>query len=716
MILNTRVKESIKTALAMTIAYGIALSMNWEKAYWAGFAVAFISASTVGQSFNKGAMRMLGTLIAVIFAFIFIGAFSQERWLFMIFLSTYVAFCTYMMGGERIQYFWFVCGFVCVLICMDAGMDSVNAFNTAILRTQETGLGILTYSLVTLLLWPQQSGKELNKTVIQQLSTQRQLLEASLAMNDNITKELVPTEIQQQLVFNRLLDTAESDTDEVRMLQKQWRNFQQHCVELTNAMSLYRESLIDLQTIGIQQVLPCYRDISTELTNRLKQIEEMSSENTLIKPTTNIKIDVDQGKVKSLTHFQQAVVTLTLSRLRQLDKTTLSLFNSMCALKGIDHKTEIVETTSDKANVFVLDPDRMLSVIRIVLIMWVAYLSLIYVESIPGGTGFVTMASVFGMILVTNPKLAVAQLVKPLGASLLFASIIYMFVMPHLTSFLSLGILIFVVTSIICYLFSKPQQAISRAFGLAIFVNIAAISNEQTYSFIAVATTTVMFSTVFLILLISAYFPVSMTPQQQFLKLLRRYFHSCEYLFSHIKNDKQALTPLDNYWQAVHISNLNKISKSLASWLPLVKIKRMSGEPSDEHSQLMVNSLQRLTNRTQLLLNSRAASQSESLMEPLQKDLFDWQTKLTHLFQKLSTEPAENNETLRIKLKSIMAKMEATLEQTLNQNEVSQNTDQFRKNLYSLLGAYRAVSDAVIDYASYTNDIDWAYWNEESFV
>ena len=61
--LSTRTKEAIKTGLAMAIAYGIALSMDWEKPYWAGFAVAFISLATTGQSLNKGALRMLGTLV-----------------------------------------------------------------------------------------------------------------------------------------------------------------------------------------------------------------------------------------------------------------------------------------------------------------------------------------------------------------------------------------------------------------------------------------------------------------------------------------------------------------------------------------------------------------------------------------------------------------------------------------------------------------------------
>jgi len=61
---STRTQNAIKPALAVTIAYGISLGMGWENPYWAGFAVALISLSTAGQSFNKGAMRMLGTLVA----------------------------------------------------------------------------------------------------------------------------------------------------------------------------------------------------------------------------------------------------------------------------------------------------------------------------------------------------------------------------------------------------------------------------------------------------------------------------------------------------------------------------------------------------------------------------------------------------------------------------------------------------------------------------
>jgi len=721
MMLTTRTKESIKTALAMTIAYGIALSMNWENAYWAGFSVAFISASNIGQSFNKGAMRMLGTLIAVVVALIIISLFVQDRWLFMVFLSAYVGFCTYMMAGSRLQYFWFVCGFVAVLVCMDAGFDSVNAFNTAILRSQETGLGILTYSIVAILLWPQHSTKDLNAIVATLASTQQQLLQTCFDITNNQTdaatvNNLTLNESQALSRFSQLLNTAESDSEEVRELRQQWHQYQKSTQALTQEMARWRENVTDLQTFNIQQLLPNFIEITTELNQRLIFVNTMAADQKPARQPQKITLNIDEIKVQGLSHFQQAALAIAQTRLQQLDKTTFSLFNSMSAIKRFDYTEKAIESVPSRSKIFVLDPDRLLSVIRIIMIMWIAYLSLIYVDSIPGGPGFVTMSSVFGMILVTSPQLPVTKLVVPLSGSILFASLIYIFVMPHMSSFLSLAVLLFTVTATICYLFSTPQQGLSKALGLALFLNIASISNPQIYSFLVVTTTSVMFILTLLVLLISAYFPVSLNPEQVFLRLLRRYFRNCEYLYSHIKNTSQPSGLIEQYKQRLHLQDLVKVSQNLSNWLPAIKIKNLSGT-SAEQLPLLVTSLQKLAIQTQLLFDSTAYPQSPSLLQPLQKGFFDWQYKLNKISKKLSVDPSSaNNDILSLELKRTIATMEKSLEDTLNQEGENQVSKQHREHLYSLLAAYRTVSAAIIDYAAYTKDIDWVHCNEQRFV
>lgn len=64
--LSRKAKEAINVALAITACYGIALSLDWERLYWAGFVVAFCSLASIGQSLNPAALRMAGTLLGVL--------------------------------------------------------------------------------------------------------------------------------------------------------------------------------------------------------------------------------------------------------------------------------------------------------------------------------------------------------------------------------------------------------------------------------------------------------------------------------------------------------------------------------------------------------------------------------------------------------------------------------------------------------------------------
>ena len=92
-VLSDRFKAAFKTALAMVLAYGVALSMDWDHAYWAGFAVAFCTLSTFGESLNKGLLRLSGTLLGSLAAVTLVALFAQDRWLFLIGMSIFSGLC-----------------------------------------------------------------------------------------------------------------------------------------------------------------------------------------------------------------------------------------------------------------------------------------------------------------------------------------------------------------------------------------------------------------------------------------------------------------------------------------------------------------------------------------------------------------------------------------------------------------------------------------------
>ena len=719
--LSTRSKEAIKTALAMTIAYGIALSMDWDKPYWAGFAVAFTSLATVGQSFNKAALRMLGTLVTTVVALIFIALFAQDRWLFMLFLSLYVGFCTYMMGGAKHQYFWHVCGFVCVIICMDAGPNSINAFEIAILRAQETGLGILVYSLISILIWPISSGADFEATVCKLASIQKQLYRSCLDLmsGQGVAEEaraLRTQAVQEQARFDQLLSAAETDTYEVWEVRQQWGHYQSQAAELTETMERWRESFAEVKALDLSRLLPNLTPFSAELDERLAQIGRMLAKQPPERQPAAMDLALDTAEVGALSHFHKAALAVTRSRLQHLELLTRSLFDSLSDIKEFGQSITEADAAPLPRVGFVPDLDRMVGAVRVILTMWLAYLALIYVDGMPGGPGFVNMAVPFAMALATMPQASVSLLFVPATVSVLFGGLVHIFVMPQLSSFIGLGLLIFGVTFAICYLFSAPRQVLGRILGLAMFVTLAAISNEQTYSFLKVANTALMFALLFLILAITAHVPFSLRPERVFLRLLGRFFRSCEYLMSTMRWDlEREVTRLDRWRDAFHAREVSTLPRKLGAWAPHLDIKALPGT-TPQQVQAVVTSLQGLTYRIQELLEERGNPQAQFLVQELQADIRAWRLRVQEILQRLSEDPAAGErETFRTRLAEIMGHLEERIKETLDKAQEGQLSDQDGGNFYRLLGAYRGVSEALVNYAGSADTIDWGQWEEARF-
>ena len=721
MNLSTRTKEAIKTGLAMAIAYGIALSMDWEKPYWAGFAVAMISLATAGQSLNKGALRMAGTLVTTIVALTFIALFAQDRWPFMLFLSAYVGFCTYMMGGKKHQYFWHVCGFVCVVICMSAGPNSTRAFETAMLRAQETGLGILVYSLISIFIWPVTSRADFEAAAVKLLSTQKLLFRSYLDLisgqrESGEAQALRDQEVQEQNRFGQLLDAAETDTYEVWEVRQQWERYRSHAAELTETMARWRESFAEVKALDLQHLIPNLAAFGAELDERFTQIGRLLVNQAPERHPAIMDLLLDMTKVDALSYFQKASLAVTRSRLQHLEHLTRSLFDSLSDIKDFSQSVSRVESESRLRGSFVLDPDRMMSAIRVIFTMWLAYLGLIYINDFPGGAGFVSMAVPLIMAMATMPQAPVSVLFAPVAVSVLFAGLVHIFVMPQLSGFLDLGLLIFAATFAICYLFATPRQALGRTFGLALFVVIASISNEQTYSFLKVANTALMYTLIFLILIITTHVPFSLRPERAFLGLLRRFFRSCEYLMSSVRwAPHRDVTRLDRWREAFHTRQVSTIPRKLGTWVPHIDTNALSCS-SPQQVQAVVTHMQGLSYRIQELHEERGKPQAQYLLHSLQKDVRAWRLKVQETFQRLAQDPTTGeHETFRSGLDKIMGRLEERIRRALDKAAEGQLNDRDGENFYRLLGAYRGVSEALVNYVGSANKIDWDRWKEERF-
>jgi len=727
MTLPPRVKESIKTALAITIAYGIALSMDWDRPYWAGFAVAFISLSTIGQSLNKGAMRMLGTLLALTMSLLIIGLFVQDRWWFMVALSAWIGFCTYRMGVSRHSYFWYLAGFASAIIAFDGGFNPINAFDTAMIRAQETGLGILVYTLITTLLWPTNSRVGFKGATRALVKAQHQLYLSCRAAIADCASEQGESDQNMQAVsarqaltqFGIMLEAALADSYGVRELRRQWRRFQEQSTVLLVTLERLHDSRKELSGLDLNGLLPKFGAAVTEIEQRFAEIERLLAGESLQHQPRMVDLSIDQARLHELSPFNKAALALFRTGLQRLDELTREQFDTVIDITDPGTSTSqsaVSSKPSDKQDSGLLpDIDNMIAAIRVMAGMWLAYFLWIYFR-VPGGSGLVSGIVPIGMTLAINARLPVLIILKPTLSVIAVAGILYVFVMPHLSSYIGLGTMIFLFVFAAAYLFSAPQQGIKRAISLAFFMMVIDVSNSsQSYSILPVINTALMFIMLTGVLILASHFPYSPQPDKVFSRLLGRFFRSSEYLMTTMRRDL-TLSRLDCWRQAFHARELATLPQKLGDWGKVINTRVLS-DTTPEQLQILTSNLQTLTYSMQELLDARANPQGELLVRELLTDVRVWRLQVQETLQRFHrVSDLTHVDVLREQLTTSIEHLEGRIEETLNKAGEGEFSERDGENFYHLLGAYRGLSEAIIEYAATAEGIRWNQWRESRFL
>ncbi len=717
MRLSLTAKESIKTALAMTISYGIALSMDWGTPMWAGFSVAFVSLSTSGQSFQKSTMRMFGTLIAGLASLILIALFPQDRWLFIFALSLYIGFCTYMMGAAKYQYFWFVCGYVCIIVALEAGPNPVNAFHLATLRAQETGLGILVYSVVTAVLWRKSSVDDFNTNIIQLQTTLHQLYQSSFSLmtgqgNLAATKALMAQAGQLQIQFKILLEAAKTESYDIRQRNLQWCLYLRQVTELSTIMEHWHDDLASVKSIDQQKLMLNLESFDKEIQQRFEQVKRMLEGNAPEYHLQSIELQLDKETLKSLSHFQISALLATQTNLQQLEQLTQAMWHNIAEIKGFSQEVFSMSQSQPKKAEFAFDIERLASIIQVMATLWLSFLAFIYIPDLPGSIVFVVITGVIGMSLAANPNRPVSSMFMPFATSTLFCSIIYAIIMPQLSSFLGLGMVIFIATFIICYLYSSPQQGMGRAAGLAVFVTMIGVNNQQSYNILSVFNTGMVFVEMFIILVITAHIPFSARPERALTRLLSRFFRSSGYLMANLSVEQHSLSFWERQRKAFHLRELKTLPNKIKNRSQLLNPKQLQGA-SIQQIQTMISQLKRVHIRLQLLLEARKQPQSQLLASALQTDSQAWNERMLEASQTLAKHSViENHTEFQTQLTDITTHLETHIKTLLNEIEDDQLSERDKENFYRLLGAYHGVSNALLDYSDNAQLINWAEWQE----
>jgi uncharacterized membrane protein YccC len=717
--LSLRTKEAIKTGLAMVIAYAISLWMGWENPYWAGFAVAFISLPMIGQSLNKGVLRMVGTLAAVVAALTLLGLFPQDRWWLLFCLSLYLGACTYMLTGRKNQYFWFVGAFVALIILVNTGGTSAEAFSIAMTRAQETGMGILVYTLVSVFLWPRSSMGVLHGASAKLFATQRQLYRSyhELMAGQGTTESSGTLRLQEAELlprFGQTLDAAETDTYEVYALRYQWRRFHHLSKNLEEILEQWRQSFSEFQPFDRTGLFPNLETFFPELDLRFDETERMLGGEAPLRSPQVITLAVDLVRIRSLPHFQRAAIALLQTQLERLQGLSRSMFDCVSEIKGYGQQVLISSEEKPRHRGLAIDPDRLMAAVRIVMHLWIAFLIWVYVNP-PGHASFVQISVTLGMAsLMVGVSASTMLLPFALGSA--GTGVVYVFLMPHLSGYTELALLIFGWTFVTYYFFDQPHQGMKKLAAIITFLVFTFVQNQQSYSFSNYANSIAMLLLGIALAIGSEYIVPSPRPEKTFLRLLARFFRHSEFLMSRLALDWGQKGRLNGLWNTNYYNNdLLAIPPKLAKWGQRIDYRTFSN-PSPEQVQALVTSLQALAYRIKALVEARQYPQSELLVRQLHDDLRSWRIRVENLFHRWSENPTDTPENdLQERFAKKLVTMEERIKETVDPASPGSLNEEDYENFYRLLGSFRGLSESVVGHARLAEQFDFTQWREARF-
>jgi hypothetical protein len=119
----------------------------------------------------------------------------------------------------------------------------------------------------------------------------------------------------------------------------------------------------------------------------------------------------------------------------------------------------------------------------------------------------------------------------------------------------------------------------------------------------------------------------------------------------------------------------------------------------------------------QELLAERRGYQAPVLADELRSDILAWRDGIKKLLARLSrVESLPDHEEFGMRLARSMKLLQDRIEVALDGVSEAQVSVRDAEQFYRLLGSYRGLSEALIEYAGCARVVDWDRWREEKFA
>jgi hypothetical protein len=422
-----------------------------------------------------------------------------------------------------------------------------------------------------------------------------------------------------------------------------------------------------------------------------------------------VSLPIDADAVRPLSQLDRAALAVTKKELESLDSLTASMLRCVRDLTG--ESADISTASPRVARLPVLDLDHLKAAAFVAITVAAAFLLWIFVNP-PGHAGLYQFAGAAAMGIAGVPFARVTILVKPFIVAFALGLSAYVFIMPQLSSFLGLGLLLFVCMFISRYFFSGIAQ-LAGSMGI---LNMMSVQNQQVYSFAAMANAYLFTVGALLFVFAMTYLLRSARPEKAVLSMLRRFFRSAEHLIAGTTLRVGGRRTWFQRWKAeFYRHELRALPGKIGAWGKAINPKHFpKNRPQDV--QALVTSLQTLVYRIEELREVADTPHAEPLVRAMGEDLRAWRTGVEATFGRWSSsEETEPAAALRERLTTWRAGLETRIGEVLQQVGAETLSGRDAENFFRLLGGIRGVSEAAVAYAGVAGTIDWAHWREEVF-
>lgn len=486
-----------KTALAVIVALGIAMALNWERPYWTGITVFITFLPYVGAAFEKSILRILGTITAGVLAYLLTGWFEQDQVLMSLSLFIILAVLGYGAQGKLYPYFFVLGG---ITLCIITGTTIVHPnqlWHMVLFRVLEVMLGVIVGLSINALVFPQRASIALRYKVSDALKDTRALLE--LALDTYQRGKPLPGDLDQRESnlaeqFPKLMTLMQSALrDSSQLLRHQHaleeliRELRQCFVAVTTCLrassseapkdfqSELGDALLDYTQALLDDLTQLIADLQQDQPARRLQKSHEARE-TLRRKVTELRAEgvsyrypIDDATncyalLGDLNSLQDAMI-----RLAQADR---------CLYREVE-ADELPERVKEEHRRWRPDNMRIKHGLKVAIACIIALYAYLWLQWPSGVTAFLTCAIVMQISSSASNQKSMLRL----GGCLLggtFGAITLSFIEPHFETFYGFAIPLFFIFFFFAWINNGPQKYAYAGFQAQIaFLLMTSISAEQ---------------------------------------------------------------------------------------------------------------------------------------------------------------------------------------------------------------------------------------------